>query len=192
MERKKSIFKKRYMSALVLLLLVIGIGAGYAALQTTLKINGNTTIGAVTWDVHFENAQKTSNSTVEGTVTIENGDDGKASTKATYTTTLAKPGDKYEFTIDVVNKGSIDAKLKSQSFGTLTTDENKLLVYTVDGVPENGTVLTKKVDASTFGHYTITVTVEYNPAITAEQLPEDDVLIQKTIELVYVQDGVNS
>lgn len=191
MERK-SVVKKRHMSLVLVLLLIAGIGIGYAALTAQLQINGTTTINAVTWDVHFENAQKTSNSTVDGTVTIENGDDGKASTKATYTTTLAKPGDKYEFTIDVVNKGSIDAKLKSQSFGTLTTDENKLLVYTVDGVPENGTVLTKKVDASTFGHYTITVTVEYNPAITAEQLPEDDVLIQKTIELVYVQDGVNS
>jgi len=187
MERKNSFFKKRHMSILVLLLLVVGIGAGYAALQTTLKINGSTTIGAVTWDVHFENPQKTANSNVDGTITIADGEDGKKDTKATYTTSLAEPGDKFEFTIDVVNKGSIDAKLKSQSLGELTDAENILMNYTVNGVPANNTVLTKKVDASTFGHYTITVTLEYNPNITAEQLPGTAQTIEKEISLVYVQ-----
>ena len=187
MERKNSFVKKRHMSLLVLLLLVIGIGAGYAALQTTLKINGTTTIGAVTWDVHFENAKKTSNSTVDGTITIADGEDGKKSTKATYATSLAAPGDKFEFTIDVVNKGSIDAKLLEQSLGELTQAEGVLMTYTVNGVPSNGTVLTKKVADDDFGKYTITVTIEYNPAITAEQLPSTAQEISKEISLTYVQ-----
>lgn len=182
MERK-SIVKKRHMSLVLILLLIAGIGIGYAALNATLQINGTTTINAVTWDVHFENAKATDNANVEGTVTIDSTD----TTKATYTATLAEPGDKYEFTIDVVNKGTVDAKLLSREVEELTADENVVVNYAVNGIPTDGTKLDKKTNETTFGHYTITVTMEYDHDIEAANLPKQPMTISKTIKLNYVQ-----
>ena len=53
--------KKRYVLVMMLFLLV-GISIGYAALATTLNINGNTTIEKASWDIHFENLVKTTGS----------------------------------------------------------------------------------------------------------------------------------
>ena len=182
MERK-SIVKKRHMSLLLILLLIVGIGVGYAALNATLQINGTTTIGAVTWDVHFENAAATDNANVDGTVTIDSND----KTKATYTATLTEPGDKYEFTIDVVNKGTVDAKLLSREIQELTDAENVVVNYEIAGIPADGTKLDKKTNDTTFGHYTITVTIEYDHEIDADKLPKEPMTISKEIKLNYVQ-----
>lgn len=45
--------------AILVLVLVLGISIGYAALSTTLNINGSTTIGKSSWDVHFANVIET-------------------------------------------------------------------------------------------------------------------------------------
>lgn len=187
MERK-SVVKKRHMSLVLVLLLIAGIGIGYAALTAQLQINGTTTINAVTWDVHFENAEATANANVAGTVTIDPND----TTKATYTATLAEPGDKYEFTIDVVNKGTVDAKLLSREIQELTDAENVVVNYAVNGIPADGTKLDKFVAANgdtpaSFGHYTITVSIEYDHDIEAANLPSEPMTISKTIKLNYVQ-----
>ena len=39
----------------IILFLTVGFCIGYAALNTTLTINGSSTIEKNTWDVHFEN-----------------------------------------------------------------------------------------------------------------------------------------
>ena len=191
MRRNNSMINKSHMSVLLILLLVVGIGVGYAALTATLTINGTTTINAVTWDVHFENAAKTAAANVDGTVTIDANDP----TKATYTATLAEPGDKYEFTIDVVNRGSIDAKLASSQATALTDAENVVVNYTIDTIPANGTKLDKctdtncktTTDKTKFGNYTLKVTIEYDHDIEAANLPSEPLTISKEIKLNYVQ-----
>ena len=99
--------KKSKSVVLLLLLLILGISIGYAALTTTLNINGNTTIEKASWDIHFENLVKTTGSevaTVDASI-----DDTK--TLIEYTVTLPKPGDYFEFTVDMVNNGTIDAMI---------------------------------------------------------------------------------
>lgn len=177
MKREKSIVKKSHMSIL-LLLLIVGIGIGFAALQTNLVITGETKINKVEWNVHFDNAKKTDNANVDGTVEL---DDDK--TTATYSATLEEPGDTYEFTVDVVNEGSIDAILKSiEGELELTDDESKYFVYEITGIPAENTVLAK-----TNGKYTITVKLQYNPDVEAEDLPTELKTISKTVTLNYVQ-----
>ena len=48
--------KKKY-KLLILVLLILSITIGYAALQSTLSINGTSTINNATWDVHWDNLQ---------------------------------------------------------------------------------------------------------------------------------------
>jgi len=193
MRRNNNLLKKRHMSVLLILLLVVGIGVGYAALQTTLTINGHTEISAVTWNVLFENAEEVAGAD-NGSVTIDPENTGDK-TKASFTATLNEPGDTYKFTIDVVNRGSIDAKLINQAVEQLSDAENIVVNYTVNGIPENGSKLAKctsascatETDKTKFGNYTITVEITYDHDITAANLPTQPMTIEKTISLPYVQ-----
>ena len=89
-----------------LLILLLLIAVGYAAIATTLKINGSSSIKSARWDVYWENPQVLSGSVTNTAPTLSESD-----TKATFDVTLNEPGDYYEFTIDAVNNGSLDAKI---------------------------------------------------------------------------------
>ncbi len=49
--------KKNSSFVVIALLLIVTISIGYAALSTTLNINGTSTIKTQTWDVHFANVK---------------------------------------------------------------------------------------------------------------------------------------
>ena len=87
------------------------IGVVYAILQANLQINGTAKIQANTWDIHFNNVVVNENS-----VSIGSGDsaatiDPENDCKVDFEVTLSIPGDFYEFTIDVVNAGTIDGMI---------------------------------------------------------------------------------
>ena len=48
--------KKKY-KILILVLLILSITIGYAVLQSTLSINGTSTINNATWNIHWDNLQ---------------------------------------------------------------------------------------------------------------------------------------
>ena len=100
--------KNKYM---LLLILLLGISLGYALISTTLKINGSATVKKHTWDVYWGVPTVTTGSvtTTAPTRTQETGD--PANTKLIWSTTLALPGDFYEFTVDAVNNGDVDAMI---------------------------------------------------------------------------------
>lgn len=96
--------KKNYLIiALVIILLVLAVG--YAAFSGTLTITGTATANG-TWDVHFANASVTP--TEGNTATINT---TGASDTLTVSVNLAYPGDGATVAVDIVNEGTIDAKL---------------------------------------------------------------------------------
>ena len=144
-----------------LLLLVVVIGVGYAALQSTLNINGTANIGTNTWNIYFTNISVTNGSV---TATTEPEVIGTSTTTLTYGVTLNQPGDFYEFTVDVVNGGTINAALSSQSL-TGAEDYNfiKYTVTLADGsaVPSNLS-LAGGNGTNPGGSTTLKVRVEYD------------------------------
>ena len=105
----------------LVLALILCITVGYAALTTTLNINGNSEIKNAKWDIHFDNL-------------VVNEDSVEASTPATidsnkttvnYVVNLVKPGDIYAFTVDVVNDGTIDGMISTVSNTGLTEEQQK-------------------------------------------------------------------
>ena len=104
----------------VLVVGLIGMTVAYAALSTTLRISGTASVPNVTWDIHLASFAKQANTaslvtgqtnTADGNVpTITNGTaiNGLA-------VTFNQPGDKVVYTFNIVNGGSIDAKLASFS-----------------------------------------------------------------------------
>lgn len=94
---------------IVLVLLVLGIG--YAYLSTTLSINGTTDIDSNSWNVYWDNVQVQNGSVTGNLVTQEPTISNQ--TSLSFNVRLSKPGDYYEFTVDAVNSGTIDAMIDS-------------------------------------------------------------------------------
>jgi len=174
--------KKNSSFVVIALLLIVTISIGYAALSTTLNINGTSTIKTQTWDVHFANVKVTTNTgaTVTKAPTITEG----KTTEVTYNVALNKPGSVYEFTVDVVNGGSIAAKTSAApTLGGNT--QTGIFNYTVTW--SDGSAITANTTLAAGATKTAKVRVEYKKDITVSQLPTADTALTLTCSIPYVQ-----
>ena len=180
---------KKYILVAVALLFVMSIG--YAALSTTLTINGTANIAANSWDVHFANIQTTTGSVTPTTAPSVSGTN---TTTLTWAVSLAEPGDFYEFTVDAVNGGTINAKIAENGITktNLTSTEDTYLNYTVTYADGSaiavGDTLAKA--GQTGNTKTLKVRVEYDTNVTAEQINAltEPLAVTLNYSLNYVQD----
>ena len=172
----------------VLAIAIVFMSVGFAVYASTLSINGTATVKANKWSVHFNDTTyaETAGSVAATTHSINN-------TTATYTVTLSKPGDFYEFSVNVVNDGSFNAVLKALTMSTLTTAQAKYLTYTVT---YDGTAYTESQSGlslslpSTAGSNTkvVKVRVAYVQPESSTDLPtESDATVTLTASLDYEQ-----
>jgi len=174
--------KKNSSFVVIALLLIVTISIGYAALSTTLNINGTSTIKTQTWDVHFANvkATTTTGATVTKAPTITEG----KTTEVTYNVALNQPGSVYEFTVDVVNGGTIAAK--TSAIPTLGGNTQPTIFnYTVTW--SDGSPITANTALAAGAKKTAKVRIEYKKDITAAQLPSTDTALSLTCSIPYVQ-----
>lgn len=158
------------------------VTVGYAALSTTLSITGKGTLSKNSWDIHFENLVIVDNgaSVVTTAPTIDS-----TKTKVSFNITLSKPGDAYEFTVDAVNKGTIDAMLSGFSATSLTADQQKYLTYTV--TYGDGATISTKDYLKKGTSETIRVRVRFKDDLSATDLPSSAETLNLTATFVYVQ-----
>ncbi len=178
--------KKRINKNLLFMILLICITIGYAYLNSELKINGTTGILGNTWDVHFENVVPSSSNTITPTVApIANPSDKV--TNLTYEITFNKPGDVYEFNVDIVNAGSIDAMIKLYT-STIKVGNGEVQNVSAASVPnylyyyvtyEDGIRIDNNQILNASNSETITVHIEYKMDINETQLAASS---GKTIE----------
>ena len=95
----------------ILVALLVVISLGYAYLSQLLTINGTGNVANMDWDIHFEDYQVTENNNVSPTTTPDTSGNNK--TTISYVVAFDTPGQVYEFTVDTVNDGTIDAMIKS-------------------------------------------------------------------------------
>ena len=184
----------------ILLLIILGLSLGYALIATTLKINGTSIITKQNWDIYWANPVVTEGSKSMTLPTISQDTDDPLNTKVSWNVTLAEPGDFYEFTIDAVNNGSIDAKIAK--INTIVNDDvNELLPiyikYTVtysDGTePSIGDILPKKSNG-TPGTKKYKIRVEYDgDYATAEDInnmDDEGIEIKLTYIIAYFQPNI--
>ena len=175
--------KEKNIIIVALLIVVVSMSIGFAILSTNLNINGTAEVKANTWDVHFENVQVTSGSVTaaENKVTKPAALATGSTTLVEYEVTLSKPGDFYEFTVDVVNGGSIDAEISALPTITgVSADQDVYVNYTVEYAQTysdvtNGTTISAgdKLVADTTNNAnkkTYKVRVEYDSTISNNQL----------------------
>ena len=191
--------KKRNKKLFLMLILVLAVSIGYAAIATTLKINGTTTVKGARWNVYWENPKVTS-----GSVTTTKPQLSENDTIATYDITLNEPGDFYEFTIDAVNAGSINAKIAENGIKNVVYENDGTTVktlpayigYTVtyadnDEVITEGDIL-EKANGSTPTKKKYKVKVWYKTDIDQSILnTSTDETMQLKFEVQYVQADKN-
>ncbi len=169
-----------------LILLIIGLGIGYAYINSDLNINGTAQVNHANWDVHWANIQVT-NGSVSGT-NVVTAPSISNSTTASYSIILNTPGDYYEFTVDAVNGGSIDAMIDtidSKLNGATITTLPDYLKYTVtysDGVAlePNHQLLHNTIEK-------YKVRIEYNADIELNQIPATNQTLELQFTVTYRQ-----
>lgn len=189
----RCIIKKKNNSLVVILLLLVAfISVGYAAISSNLQINGSAIINKQTWDVHFNNVQVSEGSvatTDEDKATIKADENGET-TLVTYKVTLAEPGDFYEFTVDVENKGTLDAKLNAITMTELTEEEAKVISYTAEYVDSSDATVSKNDVLAADATNKVKVKVMYRTDIDAATLnavSEDGISLDLSYGLEYIQ-----
>ena len=172
--------RKNKKTALILVLILL-ISVGYAALASNLKINGSSNVKASSWNVYWDNVQ-----IKDGSVPADNNNKARitdsAKTQVEFNVVLSEPGDFYEFTVDAVNNGTIDAMIAENGIvNEAYTDSTyetkatlpKVLKYTVtyaDGTAIEAKHLLAKKTNNTPTAETYKVRVEYSEDIEASDL----------------------
>ena len=195
----KSKSRNKNKKMILLLLLVLGISIGYAALASNLKINGTSKVKSATWSVYWDNVKATTGGKTTVTQAAEITDTEK--TLVEYAVTLNEPGDYYEFTVDAVNNGTIDAMIaengiKNEMYEadgtTKVTTLPKYVKYTVtyaDGIAIETKHLLAKKDGTTPTRKTYKVRVEYSEDIDPSDINdvETDTVLNFKFSVEYVQ-----
>ena len=167
---------------ILLIVLSVGISIGYAYLNTSLTINGTSAVQKNTWDTHFDNIK-----IKEGSVTANIEPTVESGTKISrFDLVLQKPGDYYEFTVDVVNSGTLDAMVSNiVKTPDLTLAQQKYLDYKIEY--ENGEQITTKQLVKAEEFVRVKVRVEYKKDIQPEDLPTELDLVSLGFEINYEQ-----
>ncbi len=166
----------------VVLVIVIGLSIGGVIVSTFFSVTGSSKLDKVTWDVHFENVKVKKGST--SAIKPVKLDSKK--TSINYEVFLERPGNYYEFSIDVVNDGKIDAKVGAEPVLSGVTGEYKDFIdYTVNYSDGSSIRVNDVLDIGT--RKTIVVRIEYSKDISYEMMPEDVQSFNLGFSLDYVQ-----
>ncbi len=171
---------------LFLFAVVLLIGVGFAYLNTTLSIGGVVNVENSSWDIHFENVV-VSNGSVAATTqpTISN------NTTVSFGVILENPGDFYEFTVDVVNDGTYDAKIDSiDILPVLTSVQQEYFAYTVKYV--NGAAIQIDDALNAGDQETIKIRIEYLVNADTSLYPDEDIDFDFSVSLDYLQGTGNA
>ena len=165
---------------------VFTLTIAYAALNAVLSIDGHAQVSSSDWDIYLANPKVTNGSATTTVPSI------KTSSTVEFSTTLSMPGDFYEFTIDVVNAGSIDAMIENViKTPELTADQAKFLKYEI--TYQNGESITTNQLLAKETSMPIKVRIEYRKDLVASDLPTGQVVLDLALTLEYTQsDGTGS
>lgn len=187
MERKNSFYA---IAIIALAVAVVSLSVAFAFTDIQLAVNGTVTTKATSWDVHINEIKNAnaSGATVGTAATITPNSD---SLTANYTVTLNKPGDYYEFDVEVINAGDFDARLSSIAMTSTTSIAylNHVVTYNSTAYTDATNTVTGNSNlASGGGKETVHVKIEYVQPSSETQLPTTDVTAASyTVTLTYVQ-----
>ena len=180
--------KERRTKALVvvvLLIVVAGLTVAFAALSTTLNINGTAYLDAAKWGIKFKNLSEPvsiGTATTTGTAKIE---ETKSAEITGINVSLSTPGDKVTYTVDLVNEGTINAKIDNIEKTVLTSEQQRYLTFKV--TDKNGKEVSEGDILEKGETRNLTITIEFIKDLTKEDLPASTSTISLSYKLNFVQ-----
>lgn len=185
------------LAIVALFIAVIGLSIGFAALNTTLTINGSARVQTSSWNVHFANLR---DAVVVGNPTINEDELSLTDTTfGTFNVGFKSPGESVTYTFDVVNSGSYDAKISTitdinpvctGSGENATTDADNVcnhLTYSLT-YTEGGAAVKANDTLAAGATKNLTLKIAYNSTVTADLLPKADVEISNLgLTILYVE-----
>ncbi len=166
--------KKSKKAVFIVIALMLLISIGYAAITTNLTIGGNATVKKQSFSVYFNNVQVNQSSVSGAKVTTAPSTSGTSTTTINWAVTLDTPGEFYEFNVDIVNGGTMDAMVNTATnniVSTLTQAQQAYLDYTVTYV--NGAAIERYDKLAVGETKTITVRLEFKQDVNPEDLPTE-------------------
>ena len=180
--------KKKGLSILLLIVLLLCITIGFSVLSSTLNILGTTTIGGGTggWDVHFERIQVTSG----GVTPTQAPSINSAGNTITYSVPLTAPGQFFEFTFYVKNDSTVRAQLsEAASLSGVSQEQANYVSYTLFNIDSTGntspTAEGQGIRAG--GERQYVVRVEIPDTVTQSQLPTEPQTLNLSATMNFVQ-----
>ena len=177
--------RTKALAVVVLLIVVAGLTLAFAALSTTLNINGTAYLDAAKWGIKFENLSsptKIGSATTTGTAKIE---EAKSASITGINVGLSTPGDKVTYTVDLVNEGTINAKIDNIEKTVLTSEQQRYLTFKV--TDKNGNEVSEGDVLSAGETRNLTITIEFIKDLTKEDLPTSTSTISLSYKLNFVQ-----
>ncbi len=185
MEKERRI---KVLSLLALIVAVLGLTIAFAALSQTLTINGRASMNKSGWDIHFDNLSNASITGEAKEISTPQITDGGI-TLDNINVSLSKPKDKVEYTVDIVNDGTITAEITNIEMTKLTEEQSKYLEFYAnysDGrdVSESDILKPKQKE-------TVKIVIGFKEDITEEDLPKEVATIDLSLAINYVQSDEN-
>ena len=180
--------KERRTKALVIVVLLVviaGLTVAFAALSATLNINGTAYLDAAKWGIKFENLSsptKIGSATTTGTAKIE---ETKSAEITGINVGLSTPGDKVTYTVDLVNEGTINAKIDNIEKTVLTSEQQKYLTFKV--TDKSGNEVSEGDILSAGETRNLTITIEFIKDLSKEDLSTSTSTISLSYKLNFVQ-----
>ena len=166
---------KKRVNIFLLLILLLGVSIGFAILSRQLNIFGTSNIFASKWNIHWDNIANENGMIPKTAAYIKD----EAKTIVEFEMNFTDPGDYYEFTVDAVNEGTMDAslleikaKVNDQDISTLPSYLEYTFKYADGTEPQIGDVLAKKV-GDVPGRKTYKVKIYFNEETFTEEMLED-------------------
>jgi len=161
----------------------MSVTAGYAVLSTSVNISGVSRIKNITiWDIHFENLDVTKGS-VEASFapSIDS-----TKTSIHYAVDLQNPGDFYEFTVDVKNSGSIDAKLSDMpKLSGVSNEQSKYVNFTVSHADDSPIIVGEVTEVGQSRKFKVRIEIDRN--VPLAQMPKDKQVLNLSVDIPYEQ-----
>ena len=139
------------------------------------------------WNLYFDNIEITPGSVSanqEATII------GTSRAEITFDVTLGVPGDFYEFTVDAINGGTVDAMINQIGINTLTENQKKYLSYNVtysDGMQVKVNDLLKAGTTEKFR-----VRLSFKDEVSPIDLPAESTSMTLVLNTSYVQADKNA
>ena len=166
----------------ILLLILLSIGIGYAYLTSNLSITGSTKVTGNTWDIHFANLVVNPDSV---SATTPASIDPTNNTSINYAITLDKPGDFYEFNVDIVNTGSIPGKINLVTINGITSEVEDIVDYSI--TYSNNKLVQVNDILNGNSSKNIKVRIYFIEDITPEDLLDTEANLNLTLSITYNQ-----